>query len=186
MAARFILASASPRRRELLARVGLHPEVAPTHVDESPTHAEEPAAEYVVRVAEAKARASGSKLAVLAADTVVALDGRPLGKPESPADAEAMLGRLSGRWHDVHTAVALRHAGRLRSVRVDTQVRFRSLDAIEIASYVETGEPLDKAGAYGIQGLGGALVAELRGSYTNVIGLPLEETLRLLNEEGLR
>lgn len=186
MTARFVLASASPRRRDLLARVGLHPEVCPADVDESIRPGEAPE-RYACRVAEEKARSVHAALPVLAADTVVALDGVSLGKASTREDAASMLARLSARIHEVHTAVVLRvDATRTRSVSVTTEVRFRQLSAPEIAAYVASGEPMDKAGAYGIQGLGGALVAEVHGSYTNVVGLPLEETLELLEQEGLR
>jgi septum formation protein len=183
---KFTLASASPRRRQLLAQVGLAPAVAPSDVDETPHPGEAPAA-YARRVAEDKARACAATGAVLAADTVVALEGRILGKAADAAEARAMLADLSGRTHEVHTAVVLKDpAGALHGVVVTTEVRFRRLDAAEIARYVETGEPMDKAGAYGIQGEGGALVAWVHGSYTNVVGLPLEETLALLAQVGLR
>jgi septum formation protein len=181
----FVLASASPRRRELLARVGLRPEVQPSDVDESVRAGEAPDA-YAVRVARDKARA-GPGGAVLAAHTVVALEGVALGKAPSPEAAREMLARLSGRRHQVHTGVVLLgRRGEERARVVTTEVRFRSLSPEEIAAYVASGEPMDKAGAYGIQGRGGALVAEIHGSYTNVVGLPLEETLELLDAEGLR
>ena len=122
---------------------------------------------------------------VLAADTVVALDGVIFGKARDAAEAEVFLARLSGRTHAVHTALALRADGRLVTDLVTTRVRFRVLASAEIARYVAGGEPADKAGAYGIQGEGGALVAEVQGSYTNVVGLPLEETLRLLRLHGV-
>lgn len=182
--AKFVLASASPRRRELLARVGLYPDVRPADVDEA-IHPAEPPVDYGLRVARDKAAAIGGEQPVLAADTVVELEGVSLGKAGSAAEAEAFLRRLSARTHRVHTAVVLRTPARSRDRVVTTEVRFRDLSEAEIARYVATGEPMDKAGAYGIQGLGGALVAELRGSYSNVIGLPLEETLQLLSEEGL-
>lgn len=181
----FVLASASPRRRELLAHVGLQPRIRPAGVDESCRPGERPE-QYAIRVAADKARAVGGEQPVLAADTVVALNGRSLGKPESPFDAKAMLSELSGREHQVHTAVVLIANGECFEVLVTTSVRFRTLPTEEIEAYVATGEPMDKAGSYGIQGLGGALTAEIRGSYTNVVGLPLEETLSLLERAGLR
>ena len=180
----FTLASASPRRRHLLAQVGLEPEVAPSHVDETPRPDEAPRA-YALRVATDKARACARAGLVLAADTVVDLDDQIMGKADSEAEARAMLARLSGRTHRVHTAVVLRDAaGEVQGEVVSTEVRFRALLEAEIARYVATGEPMDKAGAYGIQGAGGALVAWLSGSYTNVVGLPLEETLALLARGG--
>ncbi|MCB0004737.1 MAG: septum formation protein Maf, partial [Anaerolineae bacterium] len=126
---------------------------------------------------------------VLGADTIVALDGETLGKADDEQHAEEMLLRLSGRTHVVHTAVALRwrRPGRdeMLSDVVSTEVRFRAFSREDARRYIATGDPMDKAGAYGIQGEGGALVAEIRGSYTNVVGLPLEETLRLLRMTGV-
>jgi septum formation protein len=177
---RFVLASQSPRRRWLLASVGLEFDVRPADVDETPHPGEAPDA-YAARVALDKARAVEAEV-VLAADTVVALDGTILTKAWSEPEAIAMLRRLSGRTHYVHTAVALVAAGIEHETIVTTEVRFRTLGDAEIRRYVASGEPMDKAGAYGIQGDGGALVAEVRGSYTNVVGLPLEETLALLEK----
>ena len=186
MAPSFVLASASARRRELLARVGLWPEVRPSNVDERVLPREDPE-RYAVRVALDKARASTAEGAVLAADTVVAFDGRSLGKPDDAASAEQMLGRLSGQTHWVHTGVVLRGSdGAFVSCRVSTRVRFRNLGSREISEYVASGEFEGKAGSYAVQGLGGALIAEIHGSYTNVVGLPLEETLELLQQAGLR
>jgi len=164
----------------------LTPEIAPADVDETPDPAEAPMT-YALRVASAKATAVLHKGAVvLAADTVVALEGEIMQKASSEAEAEAMLGRLSGRTHSVHTAVVVRDAkGGLVSVVVSTTVRFRELHPAEIERYVASGEPMDKAGAYGIQGQGGALVADVQGSYTNVVGLPLEATLRMLRAAGV-
>ena len=174
-----VLASASPRRRELLARVGIFPRVLPSNVDEA-VHAGEQPETYVVRVAEDKARMSLASAPVLAADTVVDFEGEVLGKPGSTSEAVQTLRRLSGRVHYVRTAVVLRLNDRFQSELVTTEVRFRALSSQEITDYVESREPFDKAGSYAIQGGGGALVAEIHGSYTNVVGLPLEETLRLL------
>lgn len=164
--------------------MGLSPEVRPSDVDETPRPHEAPEA-YGLRVAEDKARACEDSRPALAADTEVVLDGRCLGKPSSEAEAKAMLRSLSGRSHEVLTAVALRDGDEVRTAVVRTEVVFRTLSEDEISRYVATGEPMDKAGAYGIQGLGGALVARLSGSYTNVVGLPLEETLDLLSQGGL-
>lgn len=180
----FVLASASPRRRVLLRSVGLSPRVVPADLDESIRLGETPD-RYAVRVAEDKARAIQSELPVLAADTVVALDGVSLGKAGSEAEARAFLARLSGRSHHVHTGVVLVGPAGAHRALVTTEVRFRVLRRAEIERYVASGEPMDKAGGYGIQGLGGALVADVRGSYTNVVGLPLEECLQLLAKEGL-
>lgn len=182
----FVLASASPRRRELLGSVGLVPRVQPTQVDETP-HPDEPPLRYAQRVASLKAEACSAEVPVLAADTVVALDGALLTKARDTAEAAEFLTRLSGRVHAVHTAVVLKSpSGALHRRTVSSTVRFRTLSSGEIERYVASGEPMDKAGAYGIQGHGGALVAEVHGSYSNVVGLPLEETLQLLALVGIR
>ncbi len=188
---RLVLASSSPRRRELLASAGLIFEVRPVDVDETPTLGEGPS-QLVARLARAKASAgvrpapersrdevgsgSGSTPAevVLAADTVVAVDGEVFGKPTSASEARTMLSRLSGRSHDVFTGVAMAGDGdRVEVVVERTEVRFRTLDAAEIDCYVASGEPMDKAGAYGIQGRAGLFVERVDGSYHNVVGLPL-------------
>lgn len=182
----FVLASASPRRRALLAQVGLTPEIAPAEVDETPLPGEAPMT-YALRVATSKAAAGSHEgRVVLAADTVVALDGEIMQKAATAEEAVGMLERLAGRTHTVHTAVVVRDdRGSATSDIVSTAVRFRALSPETIQRYVATKEPMDKAGAYGIQGGGGALVAEVRGSYTNVVGLPVEETLRLLRIAGV-
>lgn len=180
-----ILASASPRRRDLLSSAGVSFTVSPADVDESVHPGEAPAA-YALRVAVEKARRGDAAAAVLAADTVVDLDGAVLGKPADAAEAAATLRRLSGRVHRVHTAVVLRIGDAITHMRITSEVQFRPLSDAEIAAYVATGEPADKAGAYGIQGAGMGLVHAVRGSYTNVIGLPLAETLALLERAGLR
>jgi septum formation protein len=181
---RLVLASQSPRRRELLALLGVDFEVRPANVDESPMAGELPE-DYVIRVATDKARALAARQAVLAADTAVVLDGELLGKPATADEARSMLRRLSGRPHTVYSGVVLRDDSGCRVCRVATTVRFRALGAGEIAAYVGTGEPMDKAGAYGIQGLGGAFVTAIEGSYSNVVGLPLAETLALLRASGI-
>jgi len=187
MAARFelILASASPRRRQLLAGVGLDPKIAPQDVDETKAEHETPIA-YALRTATAKAMACPREPGqlVLAADTVVAYDGDCLGKPQTDAVAKETLRKLSGHTHVVHTAVIAIGESQLSDV-VSTRVRFRVLSEMHIEQYVATGEGRDKAGGYGIQGEGGALVESIEGSYTNVVGLPLEETLRLLRLLGI-
>lgn len=177
-----ILASGSPRRRELLLSAGVKFDVRPADVDESVRPGEDPRA-YALRVATDKALAVAGDL-VLAADTVVALGDTVLGKPRDVEDARRTLERLSGRTHRVFTAVVLGTRGRLKSRVCSTAVTFRLLTVADIDRYVSTGEPMDKAGAYGIQGLGGSLVDRVRGSYTNVIGLPLRETLALLDRWG--
>jgi len=180
-----VLASASPRRRDLLSQLGLIFRVAAADLDETPLSGEVADA-YVLRLAQAKAQAVAGRFPgtwVLAADTTVALGTELLGKPSGPAEAREMLTRLSGRTHAVYTGVAL--AGRAgASTVVRTHVTFRTLSVGEIDWYVGTGEPLDKAGAYAVQGKGGFLVAAVEGSPTNVIGLPLGETLALLASAG--
>ncbi|TVP68817.1 MAG: septum formation inhibitor Maf [Nitriliruptor sp.] len=184
---RLVLASGSPRRADLLARLGLDPEIRPAAVDETPL-AGEPPLELVVRLADAKARAVRHPTAdevVLAADTIVVLDDQALGKPRDDAEAAAMLRRLSGRTHEVLTALAVHRGPRHHRITVTTQVRFRALTDTEVAWYLATGEPRDKAGAYALQGAGAALVDHLDGSDTNVIGLPLAATVQLLRRAGL-
>ena len=178
-----LLASASPRRRALLESAGVRVLVLPPAVDEVEADGESPA-DLAARLARDKVWAVDDDrgLAVLAADTVVALGGRSLGKPLDERAAAAMLRRLSGEEHEVITSWYIRHEDRERSGQVHTTVWFRSLNDDEITRYVATGEPLDKAGAYGIQGGGAALVDRVSGSYTNVIGLPLAEVLWDLEE----
>ena len=198
-APKVVLASASPRRRELLAGLGLDFTVRPVDLDETPHPGEAPRA-YVARLAQEKAAADARPgELVLAADTVVVLPGEGeggghalLGKPTGPAEAEAMLARLAGREHLVYTGVALLEAGGgdgaeggRRAVAVEeSRVRIAALSAAEIAWYVATGEPLDKAGAYAIQGIGALYVEAVEGNYTNVVGLPLPAVRRLFDELG--
>jgi septum formation protein len=174
-----VLASASPRRRQLLEWAGVAVEVRPTHIDESHHPGEEPVV-YARRMAAEKAAASDAVGPVLAADTVVHLDGRILGKPQDDDEARRFLTALSGRWHAVTTGVCARSDAGTEVTSTTTRVRFRALTEAEIAAYVATGEPRDKAGAYAIQGRGGALVAEVIGSWTNVMGLPVEQALALV------
>lgn len=187
MAPRLVLASQSPRRRELLLQLGLAFEVLPAHTDEAVLDGEPPR-DYVLRVAREKARAVPGEV-VLAADTAVVLGGAILGKPEGPDDARRMLRALSGSRHEVLTGVCVRRAGGGPAVEleriVSTEVVFAPLSGPAIEWYVATGEPLDKAGAYAIQGAGGAFVAEIRGSVSNVVGLPLVETAALLARAGI-
>ncbi len=190
MGAQFILASGSSRRRELLDQMGLDYEVVGTDIAEDIRAGETPA-EYVCRIAASKARyvaASGSwDCPVLAADTAVVLEGRILGKPGNPACASAMLGSLSGRTHDVYTAVALVTGGAAESRRLSvSQVTFAALDPAWITAYCATSEPLDKAGAYAIQGYAAEYIHRLEGSYSGVMGLPLFETMELLREAGIQ
>lgn len=184
---RLVLASASPRRRELLAALGLDFEVRPVDLDETPLPGEAPP-DYVTRLALAKASARVAPGEwVLAADTVVVIDGALLGKPAGPDEAREMLARLAGREHEVFTGVAVLHDGEPRRVAAAverTAVRMASLSSAEIDWYVATGEPMDKAGAYAVQGLGALLVEAVFGNYTNVVGLPLPATRRLFAELG--
>lgn len=183
---RVVLASASPRRRELLSQLLLSFACVPVDIDESPFLNEGPA-EYVQRLAVEKANACADASAlIIAADTTVTVDGRILGKPEDYADARAMLQRLSARTHQVFTAVALRSGETLAMRCVETSVTFVSLDDDLIAEYLQTDEPWDKAGAYGIQGRAGTFVSGITGSYSAVVGLPLSETRELLAQFGVK
>ncbi len=179
-----ILASQSPRRRELLEQIGVGFKVIAADIDESPM-AKEDAAKYVQRMATEKALAVVNRAAgvpVIAADTSVIVDGDILGKPESRLGAEAMLTRLSGRSHQVMTAVALYHDGRIRLKLSVTDVSFSDLSIAQIRAYLATGDADDKAGAYGIQGVAGQFVRHISGSYSGVMGLPLYETAALLRD----
>ena len=196
---RIYLASRSPRRRELLAQIGVRYELLmfrgmpreDLDVDEAPLAGETPE-DYVVRVTLAKAQAGLRRIherhliaqPVLAADTTVEIDGAIIGKPANEADAVAILQRLSGRSHRVLTAVALADDARAEFLLSVSDVRFRRIDGDEIRRYVASGEPLDKAGAYGIQGRAAIFVEEIRGSYTGIMGLPLYETAILLRHFG--
>jgi septum formation protein len=184
---RLLLASRSPRRAELLASAGYTFDVAPADVDETPRPDEVPET-YVARLAadkaEAVARTAADRL-VLAADTVVAVDGELLGKPRDDGEAGAMLRRLSGRAHDVLTGVAVRLEGRHADGVDTTRVEFRQLSPVEIARYVASGEPRDKAGAYAIQGGAADFVERIEGSYSNVVGLPLGLVRELLKRLGV-
>jgi septum formation protein len=183
---RLVLASGSPRRRELLASLGLAFTVRPMEVDESLGSGEDPRS-YVLRLARAKAVAAASAgEVILAADTTVVLGDEVLGKPGGRHEAEAMLRRLAGCEHTVLTGVAVLDRGAQRQVSAveSSRVRIASLSERRIRWYVGTGEPLDKAGSYAIQGLGALLVEEVHGNYTNVVGLPLPLTCRLFAELG--
>jgi septum formation protein len=180
-----VLASQSPRRRELLGLLGLEPEVRPALTDEA-RRPGEPAEDYVRRVAAEKAAAVEGAL-VLAADTAVVLGDEVLGKPRDADEARRMLRALSGRSHRVLTAVCVRRASppALCQALVESQVTFAPLSPAQIDWYVASGEPLDKAGAYALQGRGGAFVLEVRGSVSNVVGLPLHQVAELLARCGL-
>lgn len=184
-----ILASASPRRRELLAQIGLAHDVSVADIDETLREGEAPA-EYVLRMALGKARhaaarrARGDARPVLGADTAVVAEHHILGKPRDREDALRQLRLLSASEHSVLTAVALVDGGREQTRLSVSHVRFRPLDAAEIQAYWETGEPADKAGSYGIQGLAAIFASEIRGSYSGIMGLPLYETAELLRTLG--
>lgn len=191
MLMKLILASASPRRKELLQQIGVEFQVLPVELDESMVEGED-VLQHVKRLALAKARrgfeqasAQVRGLAVLAADTVVEIDGEVLGKPESGQQAAAFLARLSGRKHKVHTAVAVVTDDNKVQAMSSSEVELMAMSEQQIAAYVATGEPMDKAGAYGIQGIAGQFVVNLNGSYSGVVGLPLYETARLLSACGV-
>ena len=183
-----VLASASPRRRELLTLVGIEHVVVPSHLDETMHPGEQPAS-HARRLAIEKATAiaaSHRDAVVIGADTVVVLDGRVLGKPATPEVARDMLRALSGRTHTVITAVAVSHAGRTAEGAEEVAVTFRRLADDEIDAYVATREGMDKAGAYGIQGFGATIVERIDGDFFAVMGLPLVRLIALLGELGLR
>lgn len=187
-AKRIILASASPRRRELLASLGLAYDIVVPDVDEESIQSESPARlaqDRALLKAEAAAKLVTGAIAV-GADTIVVCDGDVLGKPRDEADAVRLLEKLSGRTHVVITGVAVCQAGGLCLVdRAETEVRFRPLTHAEIVRYVATGEPMDKAGAYGIQGKGALLVEHIVGDYFNVVGLPLVLLASMLQRFGV-
>ncbi|MGM0632417.1 MAG: Maf family protein [Pseudomonadota bacterium] len=183
-----LLASASPRRRELLTQIGVRFELATHDVDETPRRAEPPE-DYVLRMALEKAMwvadRAATDQAVLGADTTVVLDGQALGKPRHREHALEMLAALSGRSHQVWSAVAVSKAGETRTALSMTEVEFRDLSRQEALAYWHTGEPGDKAGAYAIQGVGALFVTRMTGSYSGVVGLPLQETAQLLIAFGV-
>ena len=190
--AELVLASASPRRKMLLAEAGLRFRIEPANLDEKALPGEAPA-NQAARLAREKARCIAARWAgdtpciVLAADTLVLLGERVLGKPAGPREAEAHLASLSGRTHRVITGVAVMHSDDLvpSEISVESEVTMRPASAAEIRAYVATGEPLDKAGAYALQGQGRRFVERVVGSESNVIGLPMQETLQLLRSFGL-
>jgi septum formation protein len=181
-----VLGSASPRRRDLLAQLGLGFDVVAPDVDETPIGREDPVA-YVRRLALAKSAAipAGAATLVITADTTVDLGGDILGKPVDAAEAAAMLRRLSARTHRVHTGVAVRLGERTVADVVTSLVTFVPLTSATVEWYVRTGEPLDKAGGYAIQGAGAVLVQRVRGSVSNVVGLPLHSVVRMAGELGV-
>ncbi len=190
---RIYLASRSPRRAELLQQIGIDYLVLPSDVDES-LLADELPEDYVLRLASTKARVCLTGLAaadllmlpILAADTTVCVDGMILGKPESDEEARTMLASMSGRWHEVHTGLALASTHGVETALSTTRVELAVLSAADIAAYIATGEPHDKAGAYGIQGLAGTFIRRIEGSYSGVMGLPIFETATLLKKAGIR
>ena len=188
MAPRLVLASASPRRLQLLQMLGLEPEVHAAAIDEAYLAGEEPGA-HAERLAREKAGAVAAlrpDAIVIGSDTVVTVDGDVLGKPRDAGHAVAMLLRLQGRSHTVATGIAVAAGGRVRSAVERVEVRFRTFDEATARAYAATGEPLDKAGAYGIQGYGSTLVDGITGDYFAVMGLPLARTMRLLEGAGWR
>jgi septum formation protein len=185
---RIILASQSPRRRELLNLVGIPHDVVPANVDESVLPDESPAS-HAERLARSKAETIAVRdpaAVIIGSDTIVVLDGDILGKPVDAADAARMLERLSGRTHTVLTAIAVARGGRTVSGVESVEVTFRALSAEQIESYIATGEPMDKAGAYGIQGFGAVIVERVHGDYFAVMGLALGRLVGLLEEVGVR
>ena len=184
-----VLASQSPRRRELLGLIGLAHEVRPADIDESYLAGETPEA-HCERLARGKASALAGRVnrdaVIIGSDTIVVVDGLVLGKPADAADATRMLRMLSGRSHTVLTAVAVARGGRVESAVERVSVAFREIDDAEIAAYIATREPMDKAGAYGIQGYGATIVSRIEGDYFAVMGLALNLLVRLLARVGLR
>ena len=187
-ALRVILASQSPRRRELLSLVGIAHDVRPADIDESYLTGEPPR-DHAERLARGKAEVIAARepdAVVVGSDTIVVVDGDVLGKPTDENDAVRMLARLAGRSHTVVTAVAVAWRGETRSAVEEVDVTFHPLSRAEIDAYIATREPMDKAGAYGIQGYGATIVARVDGDYFAVMGLPLQRLIRLLDSLGLR
>ena len=180
-----VLASQSPRRKQLLGLIGIAPEVIPADIDESWRTGEEPAPHAERLAREKAAKFQRPEALVIAADTIVVLDGDILGKPSTPKEAAVMLRRLQGRDHMVHTAVAVVYGRRSASGVESTRVWFRPLDEHAIQEYIATGEPMDKAGAYGIQGYGAVMVERIAGDYFTVMGLGLGKLVDLMSQVGL-
>ena len=188
MSVRVVLASASPRRRQLLNLIGITHEVRPSNIDETMRPREAPR-RHAERLAREKATAIASRdpdLVTIGADTVVVINRKVLGKPRDEAEAIHMLSQLSGRLHTVITAVAVARGKKLRSSIEEVSVKFRRLREDEIQAYVATGEPMDKAGAYGIQGYGATIVERIEGDYFAVMGLPLVRLTALMRDLGIR
>ncbi|MBX9928758.1 MAG: Maf family protein [Gemmatimonadaceae bacterium] len=186
-APRVILASQSPRRGELLTLIGIAHEVRPADIDETVRAGEQPVphCERLAREKAAVLAAQAPDAVVIAADTIVVVDGEILGKPSDAAHADAMLARLSGRTHAVFTAIAVAHGAQTVSAVEEVQVTFRLLTAADRVAYIATGEPMDKAGAYGIQGYGATIVSRVDGDYFSVMGLGLRRLVALLAEVGV-
>ena len=190
MSYKIVLASSSPRRKELLAALGIEFEVIHPCSDETLLDNESPQ-EFALRISAEKASSVSMSLGndriVIGADTIVVADGEILGKPSDAEEAVAMLGKLSGKEHHVYTAFSIVRPKNelLHREIVDTKVRVKPLAASEIEGYIKTGEPMDKAGAYGIQGIGSFMVTGIEGSYTNVVGLPVAELLEALRKLGI-
>jgi septum formation protein len=185
---RVVLASASPRRRELLNLIGIEHEVRPANIDETMRPRETPR-RHAERLAREKASAIAKRdpdLITIGADTIVVINRKVLGKPRDTDDAARMLGMLSGREHVVTTAVAVARGKKLRSAIEEVRVRFRRLRDDEIEAYIATGEPMDKAGAYGIQGYGATIVERIEGDYFSVMGMPIVRLIGLLRDVGVR
>jgi septum formation protein len=185
---RVVLASGSPRRRELLNLIGIEHEVRPANIDETMRPRETPR-RHTERLAREKASAIAKRdpdLITIGADTIVVINRKVLGKPRDTDDAARMLGLLSGREHIVTTAVAVARGKKLRSAIEEVRVRFRRLRDDEIEAYIATGEPMDKAGAYGIQGYGATIVERIEGDYFSVMGLPIVRLIGLLRDVGVR
>lgn len=193
MSKHIYLASRSPRRAELLQQIGVDFYVLPSDVDEAPLSGEAPQ-DYVVRLARMKAEVGLARLQgcdmlmlpLLAADTIVSVDGVILGKPQDDADAAAMLRCMSGRWHAVLTGIAVATPSGIFSALSSTQVEMALLSEADIIAYIASAEPRDKAGAYAIQGLAGTFIRRIEGSYSGVMGLPIFETAQLLKNAGIK
>ena len=188
MKSRFILASKSPRRYELLKQVGLDFDVIPSGIEEDYIKGESPR-KHVLRLAEAKALDVGNQHPdrwIIAADTIVCVDHSILGKPKSREEAKRMLHRLSGKEHRVLTGFSVHHLKKRKGDRevVQTAVRVKKLTQAEMEWYIKTGEPFDKAGAYAVQGIGSFMIESIKGSYTNVVGLPIYELIQMLSRLG--
>ncbi|MGB1309901.1 MAG: Maf family protein [Leucothrix sp.] len=183
-----VLASASPRRVELLKQIGITPIVHPVNIDETPEVGER-VTDLVSRLAIEKAQQGAletdQKYPVIGSDTVGLLDGNVLLKPVDYTDAESMLLNMSNRWHEIHTSVALIHDENCYQTTAISRVKFREIKAAEINNYWHTGEPQDKAGAYAVQGLAAVFIERIEGSYSGIMGLPLFETAQLMREAGL-